>query len=433
MSILPHGSHDGNGRPNDAAALYPRSTRRLAYIVSRALCTQPLNGEVERLVGAEHDLVQSLLAEPVELRRATFDAWLAEQDEPSAKLVREAVVAANPLGPDPDAVATLADVSNVLGDIEWLWQDWWPKGFLTLFVAEQGIGKSLLAIWGLGRVLLLGGVWPDGSSFVPPSSRPLLWCEAESAHQLLVERAELTGLPFDRIIFPTRDPFETTRLDNTLHIADLRETVRIHKPAALIYDALSGGHGKRENSSDEMLPVIRTLADLARDYQLPVLLIHHVNKQFVDKGKISLNSVRGASAITQLARVVWALEKVDNSGSLRLRVIKSNLGKMPNAVGVRIADDHIEYGKAPQPKKHGKKNNRVNKLEQAKALLREQLAGGSRRASEILEMAQTNKISERTLERAKDDLNVAAERVGAGEGGHWIWSLPDGHQDQGRQ
>ena len=37
---------------------------------------------------------------------------------------------------------TWADINNLIGPIEWSWEKWLPKGFLTLLTADSGEGKS---------------------------------------------------------------------------------------------------------------------------------------------------------------------------------------------------------------------------------------------------------------------------------------------------
>ena len=196
---------------------------------------------------------------------------------------------------------------------------WLAKGFVNLLVAEQESGKSLFAIWCIVRSFLLGDAWPDGTLPEHDPQCKVLWIEpVEAGHQMLLERIKRAWLTAIANHLSDADPFFTPKLDNPADIADLRETIRVHRPKLLVFDALSGGHDKRENSSDEMLQVVRPLADIARDFGIVVLLIHHVGKA-IENGEINLRSIRGASGITQLCRTAMAIEKLDDQGWLRLR------------------------------------------------------------------------------------------------------------------
>lgn len=67
---------------------------------------------------------------------------------------------------------------------------------------------------------------------------------------------------------------------------------------------------------------------------------------------------------------------------------------------------------------------RMRRLEEAKAFLRQHLAGGPQPAKGLLQDATAAGIAERTLHRAKDVLGVQAQRRGWGEGGQWVWVPP---------
>jgi hypothetical protein len=65
---------------------------------------------------------------------------------------------------------------------------------------------------------------------------------------------------------------------------------------------------------------------------------------------------------------------------------------------------------------------RRRRLEEAKAFLRQHLAGGPQPACALFKAAKLAGIAERTLHRAKDLLGVTTERVGGYAGrGQWIW------------
>jgi hypothetical protein len=65
---------------------------------------------------------------------------------------------------------------------------------------------------------------------------------------------------------------------------------------------------------------------------------------------------------------------------------------------------------------------RLRRLEEAKAFLCRQLAGGPQPARMLLSNARAAGIAERTLHRAKDLLGVTTERAGGYAGyGQWVW------------
>ena len=71
--------------------------------------------------------------------------------------------------------------------------------------------------------------------------------------------------------------------------------------------------------------------------------------------------------------------------------------------------------------------------ETARGLLQMILADGAVPQQEVLKEARECGLSDASLRRAAKDLNVQSARVGkAGKqgGGHWLWSLPGGLDDQ---
>ncbi len=62
------------------------------------------------------------------------------------------------------------------------------------------------------------------------------------------------------------------------------------------------------------------------------------------------------------------------------------------------------------------------KLRNAEKFLEEFLANGPQSANECLKAANEEKISERTLRRARKSLEIKAKKLGKSDG--WEWSLP---------
>lgn len=77
------------------------------------------------------------------------------------------------------------------------------------------------------------------------------------------------------------------------------------------------------------------------------------------------------------------------------------------------------------PKLRFSATERLRRLEEAMAFLRQHLAAGPQPARTLLNAAYAAGIAERTLHRAKDLLGVTTERAGGyAARGQWIWSPP---------
>jgi len=319
--------------------------------------------------------------------------------------------------PEPGEGSTWADLAKAIGPVSWAWRGWLPRGFLTELVGEVGSGKSILALR-IAACFLRGDPWPDGTPYTGSAGKAV-WCEAEAAQAINVDRAKTWGLALDSIISPLSDPFSDIDLRDSTHLVALAAAGKRPDVRLIVVDSLSGATGGRERA-DEMMPVVHALAELARDTGRPVLLSHHLRKRgLLDVGDaISVERVRGSTVIAQPARVIWAIDSPDPNepGNRRLSVIKSNLGRFPDPMGFRIGDGGVSFGDPPVAPRQ------ETQLDRAMDLLRALLVKGPRPSSEIEDECQGAGLSWDTMKRAKDKLGVVAKRDG--KAGRWSWGLP---------
>ena len=119
------------------------------------------------------------------------------------------------------------------------------------------------------------------------------------------------------------------------------------QPHLVVVDSLSSITLKGENNVEDVRAVLSFLAAAAREFDLALLLIHHLRK----RGKalpmmdlVTADDFRGSSHIIAMARSVLALSVVqtgpepDRNGPRRLEVVKTNLCRYPEAVGVVVEE-----------------------------------------------------------------------------------------------
>jgi hypothetical protein len=82
----------------------------------------------------------------------------------------------------------------------------------------------------------------------------------------------------------------------------LRELIREHRPAVLIADPLAELHTAEENDNTALRAVIAEFRALAAEFDMAIVLVHHVKKGPVAPG--DPDAARGASAIIGAARIV---------------------------------------------------------------------------------------------------------------------------------
>ncbi|MDX1963514.1 MAG: AAA family ATPase [Pirellulales bacterium] len=386
---------------------------RYCWIVSRLLKNHAVNGEIGRLTGDYRTQAEKLRDLPFTDRQAFFETKILPDDSLERDRMIRLVLAADPWK-DPDQPTTFADLSGKIAATEWEWQDWLPRGFLTLLVAEQSIGKSYFALTAIGRAILCGGIWPDRTPAQHDPKSRILWCESEGMLAAHLERASKAGLPLSRILIWNDDPFSIPNLRDPRDADKLRDVVAIHKPRLLVLDSFSGAHNGKENSSDETLPVTRLLAEIAARNQIAVLVIHHLRKQTKGDDELTLSRIRGSSGITQFCRVVWSLHKADKrKAEIELAQLKNNLAVPPEPVGVRMDQGQFAYCDLPQ----------VAPTAGASATdwLRDYLSNGGRRRQDAVDAGKAAGHSQRNIDRAKTALDLVATQ----DGKETIWTLPE--------
>ncbi len=269
-----------------------------------------------------------------------------------------------PTGQPPDPPApfpSLDQLSAGIPPIAWLWPGWIPRGMITLLCAQSGAGKSYLAL-DLARRLIAGLPWPDGTPQGPAGTpqgpaeaRNVIYVDAEAATQLLNARSLAWGMDRTRLFPMLAVPGGGRDAGSEAGLLDLNAPacrqrlsamVAALHPALIIVDSLGSATRGAENQVSVVEGLFRYLNDLAARYQTALLLIHHLNKHAALGGgpraatSLEVGAVRGSGHIVSLARSVLGLAPVqvgldlDPDAPRRLQVLKTNLGLVPEPLGV---------------------------------------------------------------------------------------------------
>jgi len=154
-------------------------------------------------------------------------------------------------------------------------------------------------------------------------SRPLkiLYLDAENGPALVYDR------------FSRMSPYGATpdsigvvtdyvpMLDDNDDMAKLGATLDTFKPDVLVVDPLYRFHMGNENDSQEMRTALASLDDLAFEYNLAVVLIHHTHKPQEGesrKGTSSANELRGSSTIPGWATSILMMKGNVEEGKVTL-------------------------------------------------------------------------------------------------------------------
>lgn len=391
-------------------------TRRMQIqaLADRLAGAGPDNGRL-RLQDFEepwHSAYRAVLeAPPASGKQALFTALA---DRPDRDAVLGAILAAVP-GAMP-AFPSLHDIAGTLPPITWLWPGWIPRGMITLLGSVPGAGKSYLAL-DLVRRIIAGEPFPDGALQPLPGTdgaKPcVIYVDAESVPQIISERAELWQMDRSRLYL--MGPMNKLYIDfgqpeDRDHLVEMASHL---EPALIVIDSLASISSKGENNVEDVRDLLGFLNRLALEFQCGLLLIHHLRKRSIlpMMDVLTVDDFRGSSHIIAMSRSVMGLSIVrtgpesDRNGPRRLEIVKTNLARYPEPMGLEFKPLHpkgawIEYtSEPPQTYRQPTKTEKC-----ADWLLRLLQESGATRPQDVVGQAEAEGFSRRTVYRARSRL-----------------------------
>lgn len=237
---------------------------------------------------------------------------------------------------------SLAEIAGTLQPVTWLWQPWLPLGMITLLAAKPGTGKSMLAL-DLARRIISGEPWPDGSPMTRPGA-PVIYVDGENIPAVHNDRAVAWHMPRENLyLLLASEEDVLLDLSTSKYQELLAQMIYRLEPDLVIVDSLGAVMGRGENAVEDVRAFLGFISGLAQAHGCAVLLIHHLRKsngQMALFDSIDPDQIRGSGHITAMSRVAWGLNQIqttaraDPNGPRKLAVIKSNLSRHPDPLGV---------------------------------------------------------------------------------------------------
>ena len=301
-------------------------------------------------------------------------------------------------------------------EIEWLWYPYIAYGKLAIVQGDPGDGKTTL-ILNLAAKLTKGEGLDENMKVTEPMN--VIYQTAEDGLADTVKpRLLQAGADCEKVLVIDESEKSLSMLDERIEETLIKTGARV-----LILDPIQAylGSGTDMNRANEVRNMTKRLAVLAEKYKCAIILIGHMNKAAGNKA-----AYRGMGSIDfyAVARSVLLVGRVEGEPNIRAMVqIKNNLAEFGHAKAFRLSEegfrwlgdyeitaDEVLGGYAPK----------INKLEQAKDLLRELSKELEKvESNSIYDMAKEQNISKRTLENAKREMGIRAKR----ENGSWYWPL----------
>lgn len=348
------------------------------------------------------------------------------------------------VAPDREGVKLVRMSDLEMRPIEWLWDGWLARGKMHILAGSPGTGKTTISL-ALAATVSTGGRWPDGT--VCAGGRPanvIIWSGEDDPTDTIAPRLAAAGADLRMVHAIDSVCVDGTRalFDPSRHIPELAARMaELGEVGLLIVDPIVSAVAGDSHKNSEVRRALEPLVRLSQDFGCALLGISHFSKG--TGGKDPTERVTGSIAFGALARVVLGTVKPKEEGEPRLLVrTKANIG--PDSGGFTYALDQVEIAPGLSASRvvwgsavEGSARDLIGDAEgddaertatdEAVDLLKEELAGGPRAASEIQKSARAAGISDKALRTARTRLGIKPEKAGFGSGASWVWAIP--HED----
>jgi hypothetical protein len=317
----------------------------------------------------------------------------------------------------------LRTISDVIAEkVDWLWYPYIPKGKVTLFEGDPGVGKSWVSL-AIATATSLGSMLPGIDSV---SSGPVMIASAEDGIADTI-KPRLDAMGADQKEIHAVDGLLT--LDNT-GFDMLENLIQEKAPILTIIDPLVAylSGDVDINKANQVRFGMARLAGLADKYDMAILAVRHLTK-----GNNTKAIYRGLGSIdfTAAARsVLFAGSDPDDDSNRAIDHIKSNLSPKGDPIGYEIRDGCF-YWKQTTTLTYESMNvvsEGKDALTEAKEYLQDTLSSGGMPSLDIQKDADKRGIRAKTLRRARESLKIVAYNIavkGREGAGKWHWKLPE--------
>jgi hypothetical protein len=301
--------------------------------------------------------------------------------------------------------------------VKMLWNPYIPLGKITILQGDPSCGKTTVALAIAAAVTRGENIAEGGDNSGFPPSNVIFQTAEDGLADTVKPRLEQFGADCDRVLVIDES-------DKALSLADERieaAIVSVGAVLAVIDPVQAYCNGSDFHSVNGMRPLMKHLAGVAERTGAAILIIGHLNK----KGGKSAYRGLGSIDIYAAARSVLTVGKLPFDDTMRGLVhSKANL----TPAGKSLAFGFDERSGFTWLGEHDvtldelldEKPRKESQLAKARKLIKTKLACGEAPAMEIMEAAEEQGISQKTLNRAKTGLGVISVKRGTG----WYWQLP---------
>ncbi|HEY6892214.1 MAG TPA: AAA family ATPase [Solirubrobacter sp.] len=262
------------------------------------------------------------------------DAWWLDADEVGRRLkaARERWAETAPERADAAARARLVDMSEAIRLAglapAWVCDPIAARGALTVIAGKTGHGKTWLGL-AIAYAVHGGGGDVGGIGGLHCRGGVALYVDAENGPRVIGRRFGVMDIEADGLLVA-----DGMGLHLPTDIDELRELVRVTGATLVVLDSLRRlAPEMREDKSDDIVPVMAAIAELAREFDVAVIVLHNRST------KPGAPNMRGSSSIEDQCDAAFVLERVDGDrerARRRLRCIKHRLDGEPSSIWLQL-------------------------------------------------------------------------------------------------
>jgi hypothetical protein len=330
---------------------------------------------------------------------------------------------------------------SALGELEsrpvsWLWPGRLALGKLAMLDGDPGLGKSLVTLDLCAR-LSTGQPFPDGAAGPGPAAALVLNGE-DDAEDTIRPRLQTLGADLKHVFVLRPDDAPATELLRLpQHTSILDAALKRSRARLLVIDPIMAFLDPRLASSSDasVRRALVPLALLAERHGAAVLMVRHLNKS---PGRSPLYRGGGSIGLLAVCRSGWLIARNPEQPALCvLAQLKNNLAPPQPSLAYQVQSGEagalslawlgptdwtaaqLLAGVPRNPPR------RLTPRERGREFLEGFLRDGPRTARDIWAAALPLGLTERTLERVKQELAIRSVRAYANDGQrHSYWLLP---------
>ena len=325
---------------------------------------------------------------------------------------------------------TLVSMSDVKEEeITWLYQPYVPRGKVTICAAYPGTGKTYVLCY-MTACVSTGRSFFNQVPFKDTPGKAIYLTAEDGIGDTIKKRLRICGANMENIATVT----EKTALQ--FDSPEIEDFMKDFKPDLMIFDPFQAYIGAEinMNAPNETRDKLNHIADLAEKHDVAVVLICHFNKN--GKGD-AITRVLGSTDIMGICRSYIALGAVPGEDDMNfMSHEKSSLDKRGKTILFEIDPDKggvVYLGENNLTMddytaiRNKKRVSNAPAVEAAKMFITENMPEGRRLAKELKTLAAANKISDGSLQRAREELGIITRKTKEFPP-RSIWILP-GHEE----